>query len=143
MTVRLLTDYPPYKNGNAATFDAATETSLIAKGIATADLTGATTYVAPVPRLAADWIPLQNNKTIEAADDGKCYACMNALTITFPSGLVPRPNIIAMPPPSGSVSLVGTLNGASQTLTRSRANNPAGVAITPYEESDGYGVNGS
>lgn len=48
MTVKLLTNYPPYVQGNLFTSDAATEAALIAAKIATSNLTGGTTYVAPV-----------------------------------------------------------------------------------------------
>lgn len=85
--------------------------------------------------------------TLSAADDGKVFTCTTALTITIPQGLSPRPTIIVNPPPTGDVSLDPTgsaqLNGAGTTLTRSRANNPAGFAVVPYTESDGYGVSGS
>ena len=84
---------------------------------------------------------------VTAADDGKTFTCTTALTITIPASLSPRPSFIVNPPASGNVSLDPTgaaeLNGAGTTITRSRASNPAGVAVIPYAESDGYGVSGS
>jgi hypothetical protein len=84
---------------------------------------------------------------IGASDDGKVFNCTTALTITFPELLIPRPSIIVNAPPSGNVSIARSggalLNGAGTTLTRSRATNPAGFAVVPYAESDGYGVSGS
>lgn len=85
--------------------------------------------------------------TLTAADDGKVINCTTALTITIPAALSPRPNIAVIPPASGNVSIAVTggaqINGATTTLTRARAGNPAGFVIQPYSESDGYGVSGS
>ena len=139
MTVRFLTAYPPYVVGNSETLDAATEAALIAKGIATADLTNAVAYVAPAVRATGTWIPLTRNKTIEPPDDDKCYAPLTAITITFPAGLIPRPTVCIMPPPTGVVSVTTSAG----TVTRSRANNPGGFVVAAYQDADGYGVSGS
>ena len=92
-------------------------------------------------------ISISANRTIVAEDDGLVFACTTALTITIPSALSPRPNIAVIPPASGNVSIAvsggANINGATTTLTRARAANPAGFVITPYSESDGYGVSGS
>jgi hypothetical protein len=85
--------------------------------------------------------------TIATTDDGKVFNCTAALTITVPAGLVTRPQFAVMLPPTGNVSIAVTggaqVNGATATLTRSRATNPAGFVVSPYSESDGYGVSGS
>lgn len=85
--------------------------------------------------------------TLTAADDGKVFNCTTALTITIPASLSPRPNIAVIPPASGNVSIAvsggAQINGATTTLTRARAGNPAGFVIQPYSEADGYGVSGS
>lgn len=92
-------------------------------------------------------VPLSAGITLTAESDGAQYACSTALTITIPAGLSPRPAIIVIPPPTGDASIAvsggATINGATSTLTRARASNPAGFVVLPYEESDGYGVSGS
>lgn len=142
MTIRFLTAYPPYQVGNSATLDSATETDLIAKHIATSDLTGAVAYVAPPVTGAAGWIPLNANYTLQANDHNKSFQALGAITITVPAGLSPRPTVGLMPPPSGNLSVVGTLNGSSQTLTRALAANPSGVCLAGYPSTDGYGLSG-
>lgn len=89
------------------------------------------------------WEPEDSNRTLTAADDGKLIAATTAITITVPGGLSPRPAVGLQPPPTGNLSVTGTLNGSSQTLTRTRANNAAGVTLSPYVDSDGYGLSGS
>lgn len=140
MTVKLLTDRPPYVVGNLYTADAATEAELVASGIATIDLTGGTAYEPPVAHVAIGWTPLKHDKTIEPADDGRRFSCMAPITITWPAGMVPRPNVQVMPPASGSVTLTGNLNGRSGAIVCDRAGYPGGIEIKAYEESDGYGV---
>ena len=49
MTVRLLSDRPPYRAGNIVTYDAATETGLVSAKEASTDLTGGTTPAAAAP----------------------------------------------------------------------------------------------
>ena len=92
-------------------------------------------------------VSISTDTLITAADDGRTFNCTTALTITVPELLSPRPSFIVNPPASGNVSLDPTgaaqLNGAGATLTRSRASNPAGIAVVAYAESDGYGVSGS
>ena len=92
-------------------------------------------------------VSISTDTLITAADDGRTFNCTTALTITVPELLSPRPSFIVNPPASGNVSLDPTgaaqLNGAGATLTRSRASNPAGIAVVAYSESDGYGVSGS
>ena len=97
--------------------------------------------------VAAPILTLSADRTITASDDGLQFNCTTALTVTFPELLSPRPNVTISPPPTGNLSIArsgaATLNGAGTTLTRSRASNPAGVAVVAYAESDGYGVSGS
>lgn len=92
-------------------------------------------------------VDLGEDITLTSDSDGAQFACTTAVTITVPELLDPRPSILVIPPPSGDVSLDPTgaaeLNGATTTLTRSRASNPAGVAIIAYTDADGYGVSGS
>ena len=124
-----------YINSPSVTFDTNLTTgavSLVAGGV---------TMAVPVSE------SLTGDRTITAADDARTFNCTTALTITIPELLSPRPSFIVNPPPTGNVSLDPTgaaqLNGAGTTLTRSRASNPAGIAVVAYAESDGYGVSGS
>lgn len=97
----------------------------------------------------ADSVPIQvgTSFALSAADDGRVFACTAALTVTIPAGLTPRPAVAIIPPPSGNLSIAvsggAQINGATTTLTRSRASNLAGVAVQPYVDADGYGVSGS
>ena len=104
-------------------------------------------WIDPVESSGMGTITLSANYTLTPADDQKQFTCTTALTITVPELLSPRPSFIVNAPPTGNVSLDPTgaaqLNGATTTLTRSRANNPAGFVVTAYAESDGYGVSGS
>lgn len=92
-------------------------------------------------------VTLSANYTVTADDDGVIFTCTTALTITVPASLSPRPSFIVNPPASGNASIAvsggANINGATTTLTRSRASNPAGIAVVAYAESDGYGVSGS
>ena len=92
-------------------------------------------------------VSLNADRTIRASDDGRQFTCTTALTITIPASLSPRPSFVAHPPASGNLSIAvsggAQINGSTATLTRSRANNFAGVAVVAYAESDGYGVSGS
>lgn len=98
-------------------------------------------------RLVNDVIPLSEDTTLRVSDDGLVFRCTTAVTITVPELLSPRPSCVIHAPPTGDVSLdpagAAQLNGAGTTLTRSRANNPAGFVVSAYAESDGYGVSGS
>jgi len=102
---------------------------------------------AVINQLGVGSTSLSSAYQISKDDDGKVFTCTTALTITVPELLSPRPSFIVNAPPTGNVSLDPTgaaqLNGATTTLTRSRANNPAGFVVTAYAESDGYGVSGS
>lgn len=95
----------------------------------------------------ADPITLTGDRTITADDDGAVFACSTALTLTIPAGLSPRPSFVADPPPTGNLSIAvsgaTTINGATTTLTRTRASNPAGVGVLAHQDSDSYGVSGS
>jgi hypothetical protein len=89
---------------------------------------------------------LSADRTITALDDGAQFYCTTALTITIPAALSPRPSCIVDCPPSGNVTVAVTggalLNGGTTSLTRSRANNPAGVAILAHQDADSYGMSG-
>ncbi len=91
-----------------------------------------------VIRLAADY-------TLSSADDQRTFHASTTLTVTVPKGMNPQPSVIIDCPLSGTLSIAsnGTLlNGATTTLTRTRANNPIGVAITQHTTPDSYGVSG-
>lgn len=92
-------------------------------------------------------VSIATDTLITAKDDERTFTCTAPLTITIPSNLSPRPSFIVNPPASGDVSIAvsggAQINGATTTLTRSRTNNKAGFVVTPYDESDGYGVSGS
>lgn len=102
---------------------------------------------AVVNQLGTGYTSLSSAYQISKDDDGKTFNCTTALTITIPASLSPRPSFIVNPPASGNVSIAvsggANINGATTTLTRSRASNVAGVAVVAYAESDGYGVSGS
>jgi len=97
--------------------------------------------------LVGDATTLSGNYTLKASDDGQSFKCLSALTISIPDGLSPRPTITAIPPPSGnlSIAMLGseTVNGATTTLTRTRANNPAGIALAGYKDAAAYGLSGT
>lgn len=145
MTVRMLCDYPPYKNGDIVTLAAAVETALVAQHMADTNTTGGTAYVAPVSETGNGWIPLKADKTLKGEDDGKTYYCTGPLTITVPLGLSPMPAVIVQAPPTGVVTFLGQdlLNGSAQSLTRAASANPAGIALTPRGAGLGYGLSGS
>lgn len=154
MTVKLLMDWPDsrdgklYVSGNLLTTDAGTEAGLIAANMATSNLTGGTAYVAPQSKVTSfGQTPLYGDYVVKASDDGQVFNCTTALTITIPAALLTRPSFVVIPPSSGNASIAVTggaqINGATSTLTRSRANNAAGIAVVAYTDSDGYGVSGS
>ena len=87
------------------------------------------------------------SRNITATDNGKTLVCTTAITFTIPASLLPRPDFVVIPPASGNASIAvsggAQINGATSTLTRSRASNPAGIVVIAYVESDAYGVSGS
>jgi hypothetical protein len=92
-------------------------------------------------------ISLSANRLITAADDGAVFSCSTALTITIPAGLSPRPSFAVDCPPTGSLTIAvsggALINGATVSLTRSRATNPAGVVVLSHLDADSYGVSGA
>ena len=86
------------------------------------------------------------SRAITAADAGKVLRATAAITLTWPTGLSPQPEVIVIPPLSGVLLLATsggvTLNGSTGTLERSRGANPAGVYVTPTGTNT-YGVSGS
>lgn len=134
--IRMLHAYNGYYKNQVIELGSTEETRLIGLGLAVAD-------VAP----GGSGIPVASSFSLTSADDGKVFSCTAALTITIQATLSPRPSVIVIPPPSGNVSIAvsggAKLNGATTTLTRSRASNLAGVAVVPYVDADGYGVSGS
>lgn len=110
--------------------------------------------VAVTPYVASDsvavngaTVSLSADYTIGADDDKKTFTLTAAAILTIPASLSPRPAFVVVPPASGNASIAvsggATINGATTTLTRSRASNVAGFVVQPYAESDGYGVSGS
>lgn len=89
---------------------------------------------------------LTGNYTLSAADDQKQFWCNAALTISIPDGLSPRPSITVTPPATGNltISMLGAeqVNGAS-SATRARSANLAGIALTGYRDTTGYGLSGA
>lgn len=98
-------------------------------------------------QIVASVVPLSESITLTSQDDGIAFAASAALTVTVPAGLVPKPAVVIVPPPSGNLSVAftggATGNGAGTTLTRSRSSNPAGILIQPYTDTNGYGVSGA
>lgn len=92
---------------------------------------------------------LSVSRVLSSEDDGTLFDCTTALTITIPEGLNPRPNVAFVLPPFGEVTFSVedgspvTINGGSLNLTRTRADNRAGVALVAYVESDAYGLSGN
>jgi hypothetical protein len=90
---------------------------------------------------------LSANYTLKASDDQTSFSCTAALTVSIPDGLSPRPTVTIVPPPTGnlSIAMLGaeTLNGALTTLTRTRANNPAGIVVAGYRDAAAYGASGT
>lgn len=90
---------------------------------------------------------ITSSRIITVSDDGVTFNCSNALTITIPAGLYPKPSFIAVPPQSGNLSLAfsggATGNGSAATQTFTRISNPTGVAVVAYEDgANGYGIGG-
>lgn len=90
--------------------------------------------------LAADYI-------LKSGDNGKSFRCSTAVTVTFPVNCLLPDGVIIDAPTSGNLSIasdgVSTLNGATATLTRTAANNPAGVAIKSTITANAAGVSGT
>lgn len=91
--------------------------------------------------------PLSANYVLQAADDGRQFHATAALTVTVPVALSPRPSVAIDCPPTGNLSIAvsggATINGATTTLTRTRANNVGGVLIQAHQDADAYGVTGA
>ena len=90
--------------------------------------------------LTADYI-------LKTTDNGKYFRCTTALTVTAPIGISLPDGVIVDPPASGSLTVASdgtsTLNGATSSITRTAANNPAGVAIKSRITANDFGVSGS
>jgi hypothetical protein len=91
------------------------------------------------------WQDVSGPITVAAYDAGSMWRLSSAGTITIPAGLTLPPSFVVLPPSSGNLSVAvsggATINGAATTLTRTRALNPAGVAIVAYG-GDAYGLSG-
>lgn len=97
--------------------------------------------------LFGDAQTLSGAYTLKASDDGQRFSCTTALTITIPDGLSPRPSITVTPPASGNltITMAGSeqVSGASSATRARGTTNPAGVALTGYKDTAGYGLSGS
>ena len=82
----------------------------------------------------------------ETGHNGKVLRCSTAVTLTYPEGLGDAFSCLVEPPASGDVTIDPTgdctLNGATASLTRDRADNPAGFVIRALGEDVG-GVSGA
>lgn len=94
-----------------------------------------------------DATTLSGPYTLKASDDGQRFSCATALTISIPDGLSPRPSISVTPPATGNltISMLGSeqVNAASSATRARGTTNPAGVALTGYKDSAGYGLSGT
>lgn len=116
-------------------------------------------YVPPAPPLTAIEIatlrvlvsggvtPLSASRAITAADNAVWLTPTVALTLTIPAGLSPMASFTVDCPAAGAISVAvsggATINGASTTLTRTRAANPVGFVVLAHQETDTYGVSGA
>lgn len=82
---------------------------------------------------------------VTAAMSGSLQRAAAAGTLTIPAGVALDPGLIVMPPASGSLTIAvsggATINGGTSSVTRTRADNPGGVAIVAWG-GDAYGVTG-
>ena len=87
------------------------------------------------------------SRAITAADNGRLLAPTVSLTYTIPAGLSPAPSFSVDVPLGGTVTVAvsggATVNGASTSLTRSRAANVVGFVVVAHNETDSYGVSGA
>jgi hypothetical protein len=85
--------------------------------------------------------------TLSVDDNFRDFICTVPLTVTVPAGLVPTPTCTFDCPPTGNLSFASsggtTINGTASTLTRTRDDNPAGVALRGHHDADTYGLSGS
>lgn len=93
-----------------------------------------------VVTLSADYI-------LKTSDNGKKFVCTMALTITLPVTVYLPDGVFAVPPAAGNLSIASdgtsTLNAATSTLTRTAANNPAGIVIVTHTAAGVAAVSGS
>lgn len=91
-------------------------------------------------------ITVSTSRALTAADNGKVLRCSSAVTLEYPEGLGAEFSCIVESPASGDVTIDPTgsctANGGSTSLTRSRANNPAGFVIRALA-ANVFGVSGA
>lgn len=91
-------------------------------------------------------VSVSSSRAITAEDNGQFLKPTGAMTLTIPAGLSPMPSFTVDCPASGAVSIAAsggaTINGATTTLTRTRAANPVGFVVLAHE-SDAFGVSGA
>jgi hypothetical protein len=96
--------------------------------------------------IAGAGVAVSASRNITAADNGMFLKPTGTMTLTIPAGLTPMPSFSVDCPASGTVTIAvsggATLNGATSSLTRTRAANPVGFVVLAHE-LDAYGVSGA
>jgi hypothetical protein len=91
-------------------------------------------------------IAVSASRALTWVDSGNVLRCSTAVTLEYPEGLGSEFSCIVESPASGDVTIDPTgsctANGGSTSLTRSRANNPAGFVIRALA-ANVAGVSGS
>lgn len=91
-------------------------------------------------------IAINASRSFTTDDDGKTFQVNGEYTLTLPSGLSWKRGVYIQCPAGSAVSIAvsggATINGASTTLTRTRANNQAGFSVVPTGALNVYGVSG-
>lgn len=86
------------------------------------------------------------SRVISAADNGRLLAPTTAVTYTIPAGLTPQPSFSVDCPVTGAVTVAvsggATVNGATTSLTRTRAANPVGFVVVAHNDTNAYGASG-
>jgi len=82
---------------------------------------------------SAPVVTVSTSRALTASDHGKVLRCSAAVTLEYPEGLGDKFSCIGESPASGDVTIDPTgsctVNNGTTSLTRSRANNPAGFVI--------------
>lgn len=95
--------------------------------------------------LADAWRTLSLPATADATFSSGLLRAAGSGTLTLPAGAGIDPGFVVMPPAAGTLTIAvsggATINGGSTSVTRTRADNPGGVAVMSYG-SDAYGVTG-
>lgn len=91
-------------------------------------------------------VTIDASTTLTSEHDKKILRCTAAVTLTYPEGLGAEFSCLVESPASGDVTIdptgTCTVNGATDSLTRGRTNNPAGFVIRALA-ANVAGVSGS